>query len=368
MLQPKKNKFAWEGEKEWLQDWYKYRTLPDPVANQTYQKEKALYAGQAAKLPAPNFVDSIDNDNTQGLYDKPTGRIDLLKSAQPLVYNHEGTHGINIPLKDTDSSMNAFLEIGKNILPKDKVQNQWVKDNYSDITNYQEVIGRLNSYRQLHGLKPDQEITPELIKSNRDLYNTGKINFEDNTDQLYKLFEDEGLSNVLNKVVVNDNQDTTTIAAFGTGQKGTVMKKKKYALGSPGIENPATTVAKNDIMIAQAEQKAQNNPWIPITMMAGQLASSALSSGIGKAGATSTNPKVQSVNYLQPAGMTPMQNQYINALGNNQAGGNIEVEGEEVVELPTGQVAEVKGASHEEGGVDLNVPEGTKIYSKRRTL
>lgn len=44
---------------------------------------------------------------------------------------------------------------------------------------------------------------------------------------------------------------------------------------------------------------------------------------------------------------------------------DIEVEGEEVVQTPDGKMGKVKGPSHDNGGVDMTVPEGTKIYSDR---
>lgn len=43
----------------------------------------------------------------------------------------------------------------------------------------------------------------------------------------------------------------------------------------------------------------------------------------------------------------------------------IEAEGQELIETPDGLVSEIMGASHEQGGVDMEVPEGSKIYSKR---
>jgi hypothetical protein len=163
--------------------------------------------------------------------------------------------------------------------------------------------------------------------------------------------------------------------------------KKKYGYGSSGvgsnyIENPATTIAKGDIMNAEAERKAANNPWIPITLMAGQLASTAISAGAGKSGsASSKSPQISgeglapdaipasnnfnSGTFMSPQQQSVFEDRTIAAMGNNNASGPIEVEGEEVIETPAGEVAEVKGASHEEGGVDMNVPEGTKIYSKR---
>ncbi|ALN97143.1 hypothetical protein [Flavobacterium phage FpV4] len=151
--------------------------------------------------------------------------------------------------------------------------------------------------------------------------------------------------------------------------------KKKYGYGSSGvgsnyIENPATTIAKGDIMNAEAERKAANNPWIPITLMAGQLASTAISAGAGKSGAKTgatdfTVTGQDTAINIPNEGMSPIQQQFVNAMGNSNAQGNVEVEGKEVIETPAGEVAEVEGASHEQGGVNMNVPEGTKIYSKR---
>lgn len=46
----------------------------------------------------------------------------------------------------------------------------------------------------------------------------------------------------------------------------------------------------------------------------------------------------------------------------------IEVEGEEVIQTPNGELSKVKGPSHEEGGVNIAVPSGTKIYSDRLTV
>ena len=43
----------------------------------------------------------------------------------------------------------------------------------------------------------------------------------------------------------------------------------------------------------------------------------------------------------------------------------INAEGGEVIETPGGEPQELQGDSHAEGGIDLQVPEGTEIYSKR---
>lgn len=46
-------------------------------------------------------------------------------------------------------------------------------------------------------------------------------------------------------------------------------------------------------------------------------------------------------------------------------GKGIEVEGNEVVETPDGTVKQMKGPSHEQGGIDIKVPHGTKVFSDR---
>ena len=43
----------------------------------------------------------------------------------------------------------------------------------------------------------------------------------------------------------------------------------------------------------------------------------------------------------------------------------IEAEGQEIVQEPNGDMYELQGPSHEQGGIDMQVPEGSQIYSKR---
>ena len=43
----------------------------------------------------------------------------------------------------------------------------------------------------------------------------------------------------------------------------------------------------------------------------------------------------------------------------------VEIEGQEVFETPIGQLFKAKGPSHENGGIDISLPEGTEIFSKR---
>jgi hypothetical protein len=58
------------------------------------------------------------------------------------------------------------------------------------------------------------------------------------------------------------------------------------------------------------------------------------------------------------------------AMGYYAQGGNtnIEVEDDEVLQTPDGQMQQMSGPTHEEGGIDVTVPKGTKIYSDRLEL
>ena len=51
--------------------------------------------------------------------------------------------------------------------------------------------------------------------------------------------------------------------------------------------------------------------------------------------------------------------------GGQSGGVPAEIEGEEVVETPDGQVAKAKGPSHAEGGIKTELPKGTKVFSKK---
>jgi hypothetical protein len=67
----------------------------------------------------------------------------------------------------------------------------------------------------------------------------------------------------------------------------------------------------------------------------------------------------------QSQAFNPLSRQFEFALGGIAPEVPIEAEGNEMIETPDGSVGEIKGPSHEQGGVDMQVPGGTKIYSDR---
>lgn len=223
MLQPKiKNKVKptlstsgspqVDEERNWLINWYSKRKLPDAQLDKDYQEEKSKYVEKAKQAPNPIVVGEIDNDpDIKGSYVADRNEIAIREDAPQLTYLHEAGHSINDRLRDTKSSMTAYNVISKNIKPQEDIKDEWTKKHYKYLSNYNEVIPRLQAYRKHHNLQPDQEITPELIKENREKFAKPKvfgkekesIDFEGNTDQLYKVFDDDKLSEVLNKVALN---------------------------------------------------------------------------------------------------------------------------------------------------------------------
>lgn len=130
------------------------------------------------------------------------------------------------------------------------------------------------------------------------------------------------------------------------------MKKKKYAFGSLSannsqvenyLESPQEALADQQMAIAQAMYEASTDPLYMGLKGAGNLLMSKGSLG------------------------NPIADGAMKLFGNMEfaMGGTVEIEGEEAVELPNGSTSKVKGPSHEKGGIDINLPNGTKVFSKR---
>lgn len=143
-------------------------------------------------------------------------------------------------------------------------------------------------------------------------------------------------------------------------------KKRKYAFGgntdpladrllleySKGlkpntVQTPEQALMENNIALAKAENKAQNNPWTQGLDLLGNLAIQ-----IGSSMATSGASK-------------GLSNGFKKAAYGGTVGSNVEVEGQEVGQLPNGSLIDFEGPSHEQGGIDVSLPSGTDIYSKR---
>ncbi len=134
--------------------------------------------------------------------------------------------------------------------------------------------------------------------------------------------------------------------AFGSTSVGNNSQVKNY------IEQPNDALAKNQEAIAQAMYEASSDP-----LYVGMKALGGLGMGVaGQMGGTGS---------AVADGAMSMFSSLEFAMGGIAGGEQIEVEGKEVIETPNGKVKEVKGPSHENGGVDVTVPTGSSIFSDR---
>ncbi len=175
--------------------------------------------------------------------------------------------------------------------------------------------------------------------------------------------------------------------------------KKKYSMGTGKngvvrhyIESPQETLVENDIAMARAREKAMSNGWAQGLDILGNLGvqygtsmmTSAGTNAIGAGGKGANGGIVagggdggafgqgfgdwmgnNSQNLASGLSMLPM---LANLMGPGFAFGGqvpVEVEGEEVGETPNGQLIDFQGPSHENGGIDISLPGGTEIFSKR---
>lgn len=162
------------------------------------------------------------------------------------------------------------------------------------------------------------------------------------------------------------------------------QRRKKYAFGSPVIEDPSVALTNNQIAHAKAQVKASKDPLAQGLGMFGNLAMSVgqglMSQGMaagqgadgkGVAGILNKNQGAldamfgvlggSSMGSFALGGTVKKSKRLKYATG----GVPIEAEGNEIIQIPGGEPVELDGASHANGGMDLTVPEGTEIYSQQ---
>lgn len=155
------------------------------------------------------------------------------------------------------------------------------------------------------------------------------------------------------------------------------IKKEKFAYGSY-VEDPNKALYENQIAMSKAAATAAQNPWVQGLNLVGGIAQQvggAMMAG-ADAGTTTLGGKTAATKGVggflnkhadkigQGGDLMSILSQMF-AMGGTVGGVPSEVEGEEVAHLPTGEIVDFKGPSHEQGGIDINLPEGTEMYSKR---
>lgn len=165
---------------------------------------------------------------------------------------------------------------------------------------------------------------------------------------------------------------------------------KKYAVGSGAtgtiknyMPNPNEVFRQNEINWDKAKAEAHSNPWIRGLDMLGGLTTQVGMSIAGKGGGESENIDADASLGVPPI-TSPTQQvdtefgfdkgkydwgqsapQYA-GIGTDKKGMETaegEFEGGELLEYPDGQIEEMSGASHSQGGIVKEVPAGTKVHS-----
>jgi len=156
-----------------------------------------------------------------------------------------------------------------------------------------------------------------------------------------------------------------------TSKRNKRVKLPKLAWGN--IENPSTALYNNQIAYAKAQHEASTDKLSNILGTIGNIGvgvgTQMLTSGITNAPVDGFLGKNKDwLNPLINLGATTSLNSLNSpnyAYGGEIGVPNAEVEGEEVAELPNGNLLEFQGNSHENGGIPIQLPQGTDVFSKR---
>ena len=149
--------------------------------------------------------------------------------------------------------------------------------------------------------------------------------------------------------------------------------KRQRASNIPNqIESPDQAIADNNIRLSRAQQKAMSNPLTQgldifgnIAMQVGStMMSKGISAGEGEDGKGIAGFLNNNQNFISTllGGLNAGASFATGGVVNNK---NINAEGGEVIETPGGQPQELQGPSHSQGGINMQVPSGTEIYSDR---
>lgn len=146
------------------------------------------------------------------------------------------------------------------------------------------------------------------------------------------------------------------------------MKKKKYANGTGKsgvvknyIKSPSKAIAENRIDVAEAQYEGNTDPFVIGTEAVGQML---MQYGASQGG-------FNNIEGMGKNGTGDLANTGLMALaqfalgGTTQPGQMEEIEGGEELDMPDGSSQSAKGPKHEQGGIPIDLPPGTKIFSDR---
>ena len=238
---------------------------------------------------------------------------------------------------------------------------------YDYLLSPDEVHSRLMQFRMRNKFEPDEIIDKERLKT-----------AIDKEGLKLEMFNDDQMIDMLNSVVSADEVgEIQQMAAYGGTIKTSTMKKIKYAFGTSktnpvNIQSPNQAIVENDILWAKAQEGVDSDFLIKALDVVGGFA---LNTGLNMMGGSSVAGDLKSnatkSRLLKKNIADPKSSMAADTIGTRVAaygGSNIEVEGDEVAQYPTGDLIQFNGPKHENGGIDVNLPNGTDIYSDRISI
>lgn len=199
--------------KQFIENWYKNRVIPDQDFQSLYEKDKPSLLEKIKNLPNTKIVENIGElgNSGGGKYVNgqymPKNNLILMKKDAP---SWVETHELNHAASDVDSYMRTFHKdiINNEVIPKKDATGIY-KNKYEYFTNPDEMHSRIMVLRQAAGIKPDQFVTPEYLDNFMKNYKGNNSNIND----LLKLSKGkEGLLNLLNYMAVNKSKNNLTQA------------------------------------------------------------------------------------------------------------------------------------------------------------
>lgn len=379
----------------WHRQWYANRPQVNKIDK--YLTDAQLDSIENGKLPIE--FGSVQDDMLGG-YDKLWNKIYTTPETTARILNHEVNHAATG--RSLITGIRDMINIRKNIVPIGEYR-QGYEDNvvrwksggndatsdYAYLTNPSEVQTRLMRLRQLAGFKPEQTIDRKTLDTFMGKYKNGQ---DEEIDQLLDIVPNaDNMLNLLNKV--SDTKQTATNATvaadgavittkleqvrqlldhnkqlnfvdriinwknapsldLGDGTKAT--HKMSYLTDDKGQAYVFPTVIYNkekkaleQLPVADAWKYAKANKEY-IQMSAADAED--FSSWGYKAAADWPKDTYQLPEY-ENGGIVNTR--------------KINAEGGEVVQLPNGMATELQGPSHQQGGIDLNLPEGSVVFSDK---
>lgn len=216
----------YEADKEWLQNWYSNREIPNEWLQSRYEQDKPSFTSLSQFIPDPTIVSQIDPDNPEitGQYNAEENSILLTPNAQPSAYLHEGTHRTqNFPSVMRPIHQNI---INQTVYPQNQLQGDYNTD-YDYLTDPDEVHARIQVLRNQAGIQPDQKVTPEFLQNFLNNYQ----NTDSNINDLLNITDQEGLLQMLNYMAANQPQQNQQLQY---SQQGGVIEDNRGQWAHPG--------------------------------------------------------------------------------------------------------------------------------------